>query len=256
MRRVPLLAMLLVLCALAVPSRAAADEGILLRGSRNAYVDLYVYENTTVDPDALRLRGGHSYVGFFMSPAPANRDTVGALKMPRVGATGASGAELMRLGQSWTLQAGKYRVFLLTDGPAEVFIPIAGQGYRGWKPSHRAAVSLRRADFSVAAGSVTGSKHLPVSLRSRSLVVAAGLASSTSLTAVDQIDVCVTAAEACAVTYEVAARVPAARTWTYGVQLAMPGRYQGMLDVKRVGGVDAGSKIAGAVLVLTLGRQT
>ena len=42
--------------------------------------------------------------------------TVGALVMPRVGATGDDAASVIKLGDSWDVQAGKYRMFLLTDG--------------------------------------------------------------------------------------------------------------------------------------------
>lgn len=253
-RRVPLLAMLLVLCFLALPARAATNDGILLRGDRTAYVDLYVYENTTVNPSDLRLSGGRSYVGFFLSPAPADRDTVGALVMPRVGATG--GSSLMRLGQSWDLRAGRYRAYLITDGPATVWIPIAGQGYRGWHPTARAPLSIRTADFDVAAGSVGKTVATPVTLKARSLVIAAGLASSSSLTAIDQLNACVnTSGTTCSMSYELAARVPSARTWTYGTALVMPGTYRAVLDLTRIAGVDAGSHVAGDVIVLTLGRQ-
>src|SRR6266700_3577748 len=140
MRRVPLLAMLLGLVAFLAPvhSYAAADEGIVLRGNHTAYVDLYVYVNTTINTADLRMSTKGTYVGFFMSPAPANRDTVGALDMPRVGATGADSKSTIQLGQSLDVQAGKYRVFLITNGPAEVFIPITGQGLRGWVPRGRA----------------------------------------------------------------------------------------------------------------------
>lgn len=132
MRRVPLLAMLAVLVSLLVAPVSAATpaEGIFLRGSRTAYVDLYVYVNRTIAVDDVVMKTKGTYVGFYLSPAPADRDTVGALVMPRVGATG-PGA-VMQLGQSWDVQAGRYRMFLLTDGAAEVFIPIEGQGYRGW----------------------------------------------------------------------------------------------------------------------------
>jgi hypothetical protein len=256
MRRVPLLAMLLVFVSLVVPAAAAPDDGILLHGSRTAYVDLYVYVNTTITASDVRMSTKGSYVGFYMSPAPANRDTVGALVMPRVGATGATSADVMKLGESWDVQAGKYRVFLLTDGPADVFIPIAGQGYRGWVPRGRAPFSVRPANFDVAAGSLGDTRRVPVLARSRSLVVAAGAASSTSLTAVDQLTACVTAAESCSVSYAVTARVPAAQAWTYGVALVTPGTYGGIFDVHRVAGVDAGSHIDGAVLVLTIGVQT
>src|SRR4051812_10368254 len=102
MRRARLLALLLgVLSVLAVPSYGsftAYGEGILLRGSRTAYVDLTVYVSTTVNESDLQMKTKGSYVGFFLSPAPANRDTVGALVMPRVGATGADSASTMQLG--------------------------------------------------------------------------------------------------------------------------------------------------------------
>src|SRR4051812_29185766 len=114
MRRVPLVAMLLVVCSLAVlPARAGTDEGIVLRGGRTAYVDLYVYASTTITPADIRMSTRGSYVGFYMSPAPADAATVGALVMPRVGASGATSADVMTLGAGWDVRAGKYRVFLL-----------------------------------------------------------------------------------------------------------------------------------------------
>jgi hypothetical protein len=257
MRRVPLVAMLLVLCSLAVlPARAATDEGIVLRGSRTAYVDLYVYASTTITPADIRMSTRGSYVGFYMSPAPADDATVGALVMPRVGATGATSADVMTLGAGWDVRAGKYRVFLLTDGPATVFVPIQGQGYRGWMPARRAPFSVRGADFNVAPGSAGERARFPVSVATRSLIVTAGVASSESLTAVDTLDACVTTTAACDVTYAVSARLPGGRAWTYGAALVPAGGYAGVIDLQRLGGVDAGSHVDAAVAVLTIGVQS
>jgi hypothetical protein len=195
-----------------------------------------------------------SYVGFYMSPAPANRDTVGALVMPRVGADSTS--SLMKLGPSWDLQAGKYRVFLLTDGPAEVFVPIAGQGFRGYVPRGPAPLSVRSADFDVAPGSSGADHQTTMRLRSRSLVVAAGKATSSSIASADRLTACVTSGGACSTTYSVTAHFPSAASWTYGVELVPPGDYAGVLELMRLAGVDAGTHVAGAVLILTIGIQT
>jgi hypothetical protein len=256
MRRVPLLAMLLVLCALTVPGRADTGEGIVLHGSRTAYVDLYVYVNATITAADIRMSTSGSYVGFFLSPAPANRDTVGALLMPRVGATGDTQNDVMQLGQSWDVQAGKYRAFLITDGTADVYVPITGQGYRAYVPHGRAPLSLRPANFDIPAGSTGAASRMPVSLRARSLVVTAGLASSASLTAVERLTACVTATTDCAPSYTVSVRVPAGRTWSYGAALLPAGSYGAVLDLERVVGAEADSHVDGAVLVLTLGVQT
>lgn len=257
MRRVSLLATILcALSLLAVPSRAAGDEGILVRGSRTSWVDVYVYANATLAPADIEFTRRGSFAGFYLSPAPADRPTVGALVMPRVGATGATQNDVMKLGESWEVHPGKYRLFLVTDGPAEVFIPIAGQGFRGYAPTRTAPLAAHRADFDVPAGSTGSARSLPIALRSRSLVVAAGVATSPSLTAVDQVAACVTADAVCS-SFSLSVRAPMARAWTYGVALAAPGRYNGILDVHRVaGGVDAGSHVDGAVLVLTIGVQT
>ncbi len=255
MRRARFLLLLLgLLAGLVVPAHAASDEGILLRGSRTAYVDLYVYTSATITPADISMTGGRSFVGFFMSPAPADRDTVGALVMPRVGATKDAP---MKLGASWDVRPGKYRVFLLTDGPAEVFVPIPGQGLRAHKPEGRAPLGVTRADFDVPAGANVASHAYPVSLRSRSLIVTAGQASSRSLTAVDQMDACVSADTACALSTDAPTlRLPNGKAWAYGVTFASPGRWSGVLDVHRALGEDAPSHIDGTVLVLTIGIQT
>lgn len=252
MRRVrPLLAILGVLaCAFAVPARAATDEGILLNGSRTAYVDVYVYASTTIASADVSMRTKGSYVGFFFSPAPADRDTVGALVMPRVG------TDQMKLGASWDVRPGKYRVFLLTDGPAEVFVPISGQGFRAYKPDGRVPSSVGRADFDVPAGTTAVSRDYPLAPRARSLVVAAAMVSSASLTAIDQMSACVTSDGVCTPPLAAATRVPAARASAYGVNLVAPGRYSGVIDVRRMLGDDAGSHVDGAILVLTIGVQT
>lgn len=260
MRRVSLLALLLcALSLLSVPSSAAPDEGIIVRGSRTAYVDVYVYATHTIAPADIRFTRRGSYAGFFMSPAPADRPTVGGMVMPRVGATGETSQDVIKLGESWDVHPGKYRLFLITDAAAEVFVPIEGQGLRGYVPSRRAPFSVHRADFDVPAGSTGQTKQLPVNLRSRSLVVAAGVASSTSLTAVDQVAACVESDAGCS-SFSLSMRAPAARAWAYGAALHAPGRYKAVLDVRRVKGDtlggDAGSHVDGAVLVLTIGIQT
>lgn len=240
------------------PATAAPEEGILLRGDRTAYVDLYVYVNQTIGVGDVVMSTKGSYVGFFLAPAPADRDTVGALVMPRVGATGDGAASVMKLGESWDLRAGKYRAFLITDGPAEVFIPIDGQGYRGWTPVRRAPLSVRPANFDVAAGSSGLGHDVPIRPDTRSLVVAAGVVSSASLTAVESLSACVgRAADDCTPTQTVStARVPLARTWSYGARLVAAGAYTARFDVERMGGMDAGSRVDGAVIVLTIGRQS
>lgn len=260
MRRMPLLAMLAVLLGLCVsPSHADSPEGILLRSGHTAYVDLYVYVNRTISISDVTMTTTGSYVGFYMSPAPADRDTVGALVMPRVGATGQDSSSIVKLGQSWDVRAGRYRVFVITDGRSEIFIPIEGQGFRGWVPRGRAPLSLRRADFDIPAGSTTGGVDVPVPLRQRSLVVSAGIASSSSLTAVEQISTCIAESSDCAQSYasESAARVPLGRAWTSGAALRPPGGYAAVLHLDRLApGGDASSHVDGVVMVLTIGRQT
>lgn len=257
-RRVPLLAMLAVLLGLLVaPATAAPEEGILLRGDRTAWVDLYVYVNDTIGAADVTMRTKGSFVGFFLSPAPADRDTVGALVMPRVGATGGDSASIVKLGDSWDVRAGRYRAFLITDGPAEVFIPIDGQGHRGWVPRGHAPLSVRNTDFDVAAGSGGRTHDVPVRVGTRSLVVAAGMATSASLTAVDQLSTCVRHGAACAGSRGYSARLPLGRVWSYGVTFApATGPYAASFDVDRTLGSDAGSHVEGAVLVLPIGRQT
>jgi hypothetical protein len=160
----------------------------------------------------------------------------------------------MQLGQSWDVRAGKYRVFLITDGPAEVFVPIAGQGLRGWVPRGKAPLAVRPFTMEIPAGATAGVGRFPVNAKVRSLVVTAGVASSSSLTAIDTLDACVTASTSCT-SHAVAARVPEGKAWTYGVSFVSPGTYSGELDVNRIAGVDAGSHVDGAVLVLTVGLQ-
>ncbi|HEV2889011.1 MAG TPA: hypothetical protein VGX28_01400 [Frankiaceae bacterium] len=259
MRRVSLLAVLL--CALtlfAVPSHAATSEGILVRGSRTSWVDVYVYSTATIAPGDIEFTRRGSFAGFYLSPAPANRPTVGALVMPRVGATGETATDVVKLGESWDVAPGMYRLFLITDGYAEVFVPIEGQGLRGFSPNRPAPLAVHRADFDVPAGSAGEVKQYPLALRARSLVVAAGVASSTSLTAVDQVAACVTSDTGCS-SYSLSLRAPAARAWAYGAVLQSPGRFNGILDVRRVAGeaagADAGSHVDGAILVLTIGVQ-
>ena len=260
MRRVSFLAMLAVVLGLCVsPSSAAPAEGILLRSGHTAYVDLYVYVNRTISLADVSMRTTGSYVGFFMSPAPANRDTVGALVMPRVGATGQDAASTMQLGDSWDVQAGKYRVFVLTDGPAEIFIPIEGQGFRGWVPRGRAPLTVKPTNFDIAAADHTGAVDTVVPIRQRSLIVTAGLASSSSVTAVDEISTCIAESSACASSYasDAAARVPLGRAWAHGAALQPPGSYSAVLALTRlVSGGDAAAHVDGVVMVLTIGRQT
>jgi len=133
-------------------------------------------------------------------------------------------------------------------------VPIEGQGYRGYQPRGSAPLSLRRADFDVAAGSPGDSRHIPVNLRTRSLVIAAAMASSASLTAVDQMSTCVTETASCPVALE--ARVPFGRAASSGAVLVAPGTHTAVFDMTRLGGVDAGSHVDAMMMILTIGRQT
>lgn len=133
MRRVTLAVM--VVCAVgatAFPSVAGpSDNVIVLRGPGTAYVDVVFDEPFLLDEEETRMDYDGAYAGWFMHKLGEKVDTgrgnvAGGYVIKKFAYPGQSVTAAMGdFGfKSKSLDPGRYRLYLISEGPAEVTIPI------------------------------------------------------------------------------------------------------------------------------------
>jgi hypothetical protein len=239
-----------VLALLVVPARAAG-EGYQLYGATTSFVDVTVHETSTISTEEIVIRTSGRYAGFYLLPAFSTADPVGALWAPHVGADPADGGRLIRLGRSWDVSAGQYRLFLIAERSAEVFVPLKGSAFRALRPVRRAAgtVRLDRRVVDAAQTSVEWRGPLATSSR-RTLVTHVALARSDGPASVDQFVTCVSApGQTCpASTLSVRASVLTAQATSSGIHGS--GRYDAVTQVSRTTGIPADISVSTLTLVL------
>ncbi|MEO6204970.1 MAG: hypothetical protein ABIO67_06265 [Mycobacteriales bacterium] len=144
-----------VLSLLAAGSTVRADAAttavMVLQGSRTASVDITLSSATTFDVAAMTVTGSWRFVGFYV-------DAIGAAQsQPQVGNVGAviprdfhpPGAREGYTVPFWnrsdsgsTLEPGRYRFYLLTDGPGTVRVPLKAGRSMTLRPVRAATAAL------------------------------------------------------------------------------------------------------------------
>lgn len=127
-RRIGLALSALLLTTPLAPAQAKDDVlGMLtLQGSRTAWVDITLSKKVTLDYDKTTFQGGKQFVGFYaedLRRPPAERfqegHTLGAVQLRDFHGPGAPGiTQNLSPGVSRMLEPGRYRFYLLADGPA------------------------------------------------------------------------------------------------------------------------------------------
>ena len=117
-------------------SGAWAQQGSSFRiaGPRSASVDFVLQQATTFDVDKNSSSGSGRYVGFYVEAIDrpyAERDAagrnLGLVSLRDFHPPGEPGLTLgLGVNRSGTLQPGRYRAYLLADGPSSVSVPITG----------------------------------------------------------------------------------------------------------------------------------
>jgi hypothetical protein len=253
--RVPLLGLvMLALATLAPVSTADAGEGIRIRGRHSAYLDVTIPSTGTITDAGIEIVTRGRYAGFFLLPNTSARPTVGALYMPRVGA-GTDGGRLIQLGESWTVYPGGYRLYLLAETAADVFVPIDGMSARAYAPVRRAQVGLRPVDFAAGPSDQSAERRIRLALRGRrTLVAAAQIVTSASVTGVDAVRTCVTRASLeCSDPVVVPTlRAPATAASSSSATVAPAGTYDAVFAIERAAGIHGETDVAATALTLAL----
>ena len=122
----------------AVPSEAAPPfRTLVFRARANASLDITFPRSVTLDGWKIQTTGGRNYVGFYLQPLTGKPDAgAGAVRFHGYRIPGFTWAPLpVGVDDGWaftsdsttrTLPAGRYRLHVLADAPAEVRIPVVG----------------------------------------------------------------------------------------------------------------------------------
>lgn len=153
-RRVSMLLLAVGLVAASNHSLAAPPGEILLEGSRTAWVDLSLSTTVTIDYGRSTLTGKGAFVGFYAESLskPVNAryavgSTIGAVTLRDFHGPGDTGVtENLAPGFARQLQPGRYRFYLLADGPATVRLAVEGGPRLRLKPTSptRATAAIRQ----------------------------------------------------------------------------------------------------------------
>jgi len=134
----------------APPATASVSGHLTLVGSRSSSIEVRLPARTTLDLTHMRVRGHSRYAGIYMEAIdrpPAVRDDlalhIGALFIRSLHAPDGAGLTLGFDGQRTNeIAAGRYRVYLLTDAPTRVTIPISGVPTITLRPTQPARTSF------------------------------------------------------------------------------------------------------------------
>jgi hypothetical protein len=134
---------------------AAPAHALQLTGSRTASADLVLRQNTTFDVDKLAISGKGSFAGFYMESLdkPVAKRTEAGARLGAVTIRDWRTPDGPGLTTSFTppgkqqLSAGRYRVYLVADGPTTVSLPTNGATMR-LRPTRPATAAVEaRADI-------------------------------------------------------------------------------------------------------------
>ena len=177
MRRVTLAVM--VVCAVnatAFPSVAGPSyDVIVLRGSGTAYVDVVFDEPFLLDEEETRMDYDGTYAGWFMHKLgekvrTARRGNIAGSYVLREFAYPGQSVTTSMGGYGFKtkpLAAGRYRMYLMSDGPAEVTIPVVRGAHSMFlRPSKPTVSDVAVQHFSVGpGGTVIEALTTPVLIR-------------------------------------------------------------------------------------------
>lgn len=164
-RRLSLLLAMTLLGVMAAHSRADSATGVLtLQGSTTAWVDVTLRNKVTIDYAKTVFGGGGQFVGFYaedLGRAPAQRyevgHSVGAVQLRDFHGPGQTAiTEDLSPRFARTLEPGRYRFYLLTDGPASMRLALTDGPRMSLRPrntSHAAAsvrTDIRTSEFEAA----------------------------------------------------------------------------------------------------------
>ena len=143
--------MVLVTVASTVSTHAATPAVIVLQGTRTASVDVTLRSALTFDMASMTASGRGRFVGFYV-------DAIGSAQ--RAAQDGHVGGVIPRdlhppgVGEGWivpiwnhsdsgqTLQAGRYRFYLIADGPSTVRVPLRLGRSQTLRPTRPATSTL------------------------------------------------------------------------------------------------------------------
>ncbi|HVE63311.1 MAG TPA: hypothetical protein VNB94_05875 [Mycobacteriales bacterium] len=253
-RRLGLAAALVFVVGLLVGTSAAApSEGVQISGTASGWVDIFVRHLVTIPESEITIESAGRYAGFYLVPDTATRHPVGAMALPALGAGGSSGGRFFRLGDGFDVAPGTYRLYLIAESAAKVYIPIPQHAFEAVTPRGRATSRLRQETFVVPAAEQRGERRLGFHARRPTLTLAAQLVSSGGLTGVDQVSTCLVAAgRVCDKPPVRTLRAPLVPARSSVAELARPAAYDAVYAVERGAGLHADTTVTAAAFDLVL----
>lgn len=152
-------------------SSAAPVEQFVLEGGRTASVDVVLTADTTFDLGNFEAKSAGRFVGFYAESLdkPVSQRTnvgarVGAVTIRDWHAPGQPGLSLsFGSPTSNVLHAGRYRFYLLADGPSRVSVRVQGTRSRVIRPA-RPAVATVAASSDILTSPIDASNTQPIEL--------------------------------------------------------------------------------------------
>ena len=130
-----------------LPLAPASADGatLVLTGKQSASVEVTFAASTTLDLGHMETTGAGRFAGMYAEAlsTPVEQQRAGAMVFRDVHEPGSPGYVFPLSGSlSRTLDAGRYRLYLLADGPTRVRVPISGGRSLQLRPSRPVATAV------------------------------------------------------------------------------------------------------------------
>ena len=161
---------------LSLPAQALPPAVLVLSGSSTAFVDVTLPTDVRLDTYHATTQTRGRFSGMYAEPlgesdAPARSDDdrhAGVLILTELHSP-ATPPEPLVLTASSGLSAGRYRIYLIADGPSTVRIPMTGMASRRLTPTRRTTARLNLSSLKPNLVHISGREPLTVARRSLSL---------------------------------------------------------------------------------------
>lgn len=181
----------LVLAGVASPATAAPQGTITLQGNTSAWAMIDIPRDVTIDARGITATGGGRFGGFYVDFG--GQENLGAVWLRDYHMPGEPGGHVSGLDiHSGNVSRGRYRIYLVADGPMTVRIPVTGMTSRTLRPTNRTTASVSVQHLPVRGFRVEGRQ--PVTAAKRSVSFSSILIDDTQVM-VGSIAVCLTKPE-------------------------------------------------------------
>jgi len=135
---------------------SASDREIVVQGSRSAYVDIEVRDDVFLNDLRFSIESRGRYTAMIIEPAVRSAETVGQATLIAYRAAGL-GETVTSADKGW-IEPGTYRVWLVTDAPAKVRVPVSSGGFVV-RPTRRVRARLSTQSSDVVVTGLSAVEH-------------------------------------------------------------------------------------------------